>query len=96
MAPDDSLVLLLPDSGRVWLTTGRVGTASDGTTCQEHGVRVESRGHSGLVPLLYVRSAPRLEGGHLFATISSNCRPGAVYEIDVATAQPTLVRKGSR
>jgi len=48
----DSLVLELPDSGRLWLTPGRTGIKSDGTSCREHGVRVEVAGHSRLVPLL--------------------------------------------
>jgi hypothetical protein len=96
MAPDDSLVLLLPDSGRVWLTTGRVGTASDGGSCREYGVRLDVAGAPRLVPLLYVRTPPRLEGGRLFATLSSNCAPGATYEIDRVTAQPKLVTGAGR
>jgi hypothetical protein len=34
--------------------------------------------------------------GRLFATVSSNCRPGDEYVIDLATAHPTLVPVGRR
>lgn len=80
----DSLVLLLPDSTPVSLTPGRTGTAADGSTCRERGVRVGKR----LVPLLFVREAPRLEGGTLHAVLSTNCVPGASYQIDPMTVQP--------
>lgn len=95
-AAADSLVLVLPDSTRVWLTPGRRGTAGDGTKCQEYGVRIGTEKESRLVPLLYVRTPPRFEGGRLLATVSSDCLPGANYQIDPATAQPTLIRGGVR
>ena len=86
--PADSLVLTLPDSTPVWLTSGRVGTAADGTTCREHGVRVGTR----LVPLLFVREAPRVERGVLRAELTRDCIPIATYRIDPMTAQPTKER----
>jgi hypothetical protein len=85
--PSDSLVLTLADSTPVRLTPGRTGTAADGTSCREFGVRVGER----LVPLLYVREAPRLDGaGKLRAELSRDCVTVATYLIDPATAQPTL------
>jgi hypothetical protein len=83
--PADSLVLTLPDSTPVWLTPGRIGTAADGTTCAEYGVRVGTK----LVPLLFVREAPRLERGLLRADLVRDCRAIATYRIDPVTAQPT-------
>jgi hypothetical protein len=96
--PPDSLIVELPDSGRLWLTEGRIGTASDGTTCREHGIMVAERGAKPrLVPLLYVRDRPGIDwAGHILATLSTNCRPGAVYDIDISTGQPTLFREGGR
>jgi hypothetical protein len=85
LTPPDSLVLTLPDSTPVRLTPGRTGTAADGTTCREYGVRVGSK----LVPLLFVREAPRLEGGVLRAELTRDCRRIATYRIDPVTAQPT-------
>ena len=86
-APADSLVLTLADSTPVRLTPGRIGTAADGTTCREFGVRVGTR----LVPLLFVREAPRVDqAGKLRADLSRECRPIATYLIDPLTAQPTL------
>lgn len=88
LAPADSLVLTLPDSTPVWLTPGRTGTAADGTTCREHGVRIGTK----LVPLLFVREAPRFEGGVLRAELTRDCLPLATYRIDPVTAQPTKER----
>jgi hypothetical protein len=83
--PADSFVFVF-DSIPVSLTPGRIGTAADGSTCREHGVRVGAK----LVPLLFVREAPRVDlAGHLLADLSLDCRPVATYEIDPATAQPT-------
>jgi hypothetical protein len=81
----DSLVLTLPDSIPVWLTPGRTGTAADGASCREFGVRVGKK----LVPLLFVREAPRFEAGVLRATLTRDCAPVATYRIDPVTAQPT-------
>lgn len=88
--PADSLVMVLPDSTKLWLTPGRVGTATSGESCREHGVKLEKGGESRLVPLLYVRSAPRPEGKKLVAALSTNCVDGATYEIDPKSAHPTL------
>lgn len=97
-APRDSLALIVPrDSTHVWLTPGRTGTAADGTTCHEYGVRVGAAGAERLVPLLFVREAPRVDAaGRLLATLSTNCVDGAAYEINPVTAQPKLVRKVDR
>jgi hypothetical protein len=95
--PADSLVLTSGDSIFVWLTAGRTGTASDGSGCREHGVRVGPAGNARMVPLLFVRTAPRFDGkGRLLATISSDCADGATYQIDPTTAQPTLLRDVTR
>jgi hypothetical protein len=85
LAPPDSLVLTLGDSTKVWLTPGRTGTGADGTTCREYGVRVGGK----LVPLLFVREAPRLEHGVLKAELTRDCQRIATYRIDPLTAQPT-------
>jgi hypothetical protein len=90
LPPPDSLLFTLRDSTRVWLTSGRTGRAADGTTCQEHGVRVGEK----LVPLLFVREAPRLEDGVLRADLVRDCVRVATYRIDPVTAQPT--REGDR
>jgi len=84
----DSLIYTFGDSTTIWLTPGRVGTAPDGSTCREHGVRVGTK----LVPLLFVRAAPRIDDtGKIVAELSRDCRPIATYQIDLKTAQPIKV-----
>ena len=86
VVPADSFLFTFAGSDSIWLTPGRTGTAADGTTCREHGVRVGTR----LVPLLFVREAPRIDpAGKILADLSRDCRPIATYEIDPVTAQPT-------
>lgn len=87
--PRDSLVLTLPDSTSVWLVRGREGIAADGTPCHERSIELRKDGRRLLVPLLYTRSAPHLEHGKLYATLSNRCVDGAEYAIDPVTAYPT-------
>lgn len=93
--PADSLVLALPDGGEVWLVAGREGRGAGGVTCVERSVELRRDGRRKLVPLLFVRAAPRLEGTRLVATLSTNCADVADYVIDPATAYPTR-RGGGR
>ncbi len=45
-----------------------------------------------MVPLLFVREAPRLLHGRLIAALSNRCLDQGEYAIDPATAYPSNVR----
>lgn len=85
----DSLVLALPDSTTVWLVRGRDAVGAGGVPCHEHSVELRKGARRVMVPLLYTRSAPRLEHGKLYATLSNGCVDVAEYAIDPVTAYPT-------
>lgn len=87
--PADSLVLTLPDSTTVWMVRGREGIGADGATCQERSLELRKGEHKVMVPLLYARTAPHLEHGKLYATLSNRCADVAEYAIDPVTAYPT-------
>lgn len=87
--PADSLVLTLADSTTVWMVRGRDAVSPDGTPCHEHSLELRKGPRKLLVPLLYTRAAPRLDGGKLYATLSNRCADVAEYAIDPATAYPT-------
>lgn len=93
--PADSLVLTLPGGAEVWLVAGREGRSAGGATCVERSVELRRDGGRKLVPLLFVRAAPRLEGSRLVATLSTDCADVADYVIDPVTAYPTR-RGGGR
>lgn len=87
-APWDSLALTLPESTTIWLVTGRQGIAADGSTCDEWSIQVRTPTTRRLVPLLYTRHAPHLDGARVMAIQSNRCVDGDTYLIEPATGNP--------
>ncbi|HEU4799329.1 MAG TPA: hypothetical protein VFS94_01730 [Gemmatimonadales bacterium] len=91
--PADSLALSLGEGGGIWFTIARSATAEDGRSCLERGLEIRDAAGARLVPLLYTGEAPMLIDDstaqvHLFR----NCRPDALYLVNLRTGQPTPVR----
>ncbi len=77
-----------------WFTLTRQAHDSAGVACQERALEIRSDSARRLVPLLYTGEAPVPESDstvlvHLF----QECRPGALYRVDLRSGQPTPVRK---
>lgn len=88
-SPADSLVLSAPGGVTVWLTEGRRGNDSTGTSCFERTIEIRRDSVRFKVPLLYTLSAPTLlDDSTIRAQISLDCRPGAGYRVGLRDAMP--------
>jgi hypothetical protein len=88
-APADSLVLRTADGSEIWFTDARPARDSAGIECLERSVEIRRDSVRIRVPLLYTRAAPTpLDGGHVRAELSLNCRTTAVYRVELATGRP--------
>lgn len=89
--PADSLVARA-GSAEIWFTLAR-GDSGDGGRCTDRGLEIR-RGTTRLpVPLLYTGSAPEvLNDSTMRARLSSHCRPGDAYLVDLRTGRPVRER----
>jgi len=88
-AAADSLVLTAPGGVTVWLTEGRRGNDSTGTSCFERTIEVRRDSVRLKVPLLYTLSAPTLlDDSTIRAELSLDCRPGAGYRVGFRDGMP--------
>ena len=91
--PPDSLALSLGECTGIWFTIAREATAEDGSSCLERGLEIRDSSGTRLVPLLYTGEPPIVVDDstvqvHLFR----DCRPDALYRVNLRTGQPTPVR----
>jgi hypothetical protein len=96
--PGDSLAVSTRTGVEIWYSLARTGTAADGSTCVERGLEIRRAGKRTQVPLLYTRDTPTLlDDSTMRAVLWTNCRPVAVYRVDLRTGRPMPepVRKGS-
>ena len=91
--PADSLVLTAPGGHTVWLTVGRAARDSEtGKPCLERSVEIRSDSSRVRVPLLYTNQPiTLLDPRQVRAELTRNCRPMAVYRVDLATGRPTKI-----
>lgn len=87
--PADTMVLVTRSGHRIWLAEGRPARDSAGTPCYERSVEIRTDSSRIKVPLLFVANPPRERAGRLEAELSLNCRPLALYSIDLATGRPS-------
>lgn len=88
-SPPDSLVLVTPDSTRIFLSAGLPDTAADGSVCQSHSIVLERDGARKVVPLLYTLEPPTLlDDSTLLAVRAKDCGPGDRYRVGLRTGLP--------
>ncbi|NOT07618.1 MAG: hypothetical protein HOP28_05345 [Gemmatimonadales bacterium] len=89
----DSLVLTSPLGPTVWLTEGRQTKVSDSVTCIERTIEIRRDTARLKVPLLYTLRSPMLiNDSTIEADLARDCRPIAVYRVNLRTAMPEKVR----
>jgi hypothetical protein len=96
--PVDSLAVETRTGVEIWYSLSRTGTAADGSTCVERGLEIRRGGKRIQVPLLYTGNTPTLlDDSTMRAVLWTNCRPVAVYRVDLRNGRPVPepVRKGS-
>jgi len=91
--PADSLVATAPGGTQIWFTLARPDSG-DGGRCVDRGIEIR-RGATRLpVRLLYTGTAPDvLNDTTMRARLSSHCRPGDAYLVDLRTGRPVRERK---
>jgi len=89
----DSLVATAAGGTQIWFTLARPDSG-DGRRCVDRGIEIR-RGATRLpVPLLYTSTAPEvLNDTTMRARLSSHCRPGDAYLVDLRTGRPVRERK---
>jgi hypothetical protein len=87
--PADSLVATAPGGVEIWFTLARADSG-EGGRCIDRGLEIR-RGTTRLaVPLLYTGTPPEvLNDSTMRARLSSHCRPGEAYLVDLKTGHPT-------
>ena len=91
--PAESLALSLGEGGGVWFTISREAMGSDGRPCLERGLEIRDATGDRLVPLLYTSEAPVLiDDSTVQVHLFRDCRPDALYRVNLRTGQPTPVR----
>ena len=91
--PTESLVLSLGEGGEVWFTISREAMGDDGRPCLERGLEIRDATGDRLVPLLYTGEAPVLiDDSTVQVHLFRDCRPEALYRVNLRTGQPTPVR----
>jgi|GEM_PF-556338 len=95
--PSDSLVLATGTGVEVWYSLARPARAPDGSPCTERGLEVRRGQRRIQVPLLYTGETPTLlNDSTMRAVLWTNCRPGNVYLVDLASGRPVRQPEGSR
>jgi hypothetical protein len=90
--PPDSLVATAPGGAEVWFTLARRDSA-DGRHCIDRAIEIRRGGTRVPVPLLYTGESPEiLNDTTLRARLSSGCRPGDAYLVDLRTGRPVRER----
>jgi hypothetical protein len=91
--PADSLVLTTGSGHQIWLTEGRTASGDSGRVCYERSVEIRHQASRIKIPLLFVTKAPTsFDAGHVSAELSLDCRPLALYRIELATGRPIKIR----
>jgi hypothetical protein len=91
----DSLVAIGPGGIEVWFTLSRLGRAADTTSCVERGLEIRHSGRRTAVPLLYTGAAPTfIDDSTMRAELWNQCKPVAVYRVNLMTGQPVRERSG--
>lgn len=92
-APPESLAVSLGEGSGVWFTIAREATAADGRSCLERGLEIRDSAGARLVPLLYTGEIPELiDDSTIQVHLFRECRPDALYRVNLRTGQPTPVR----
>lgn len=92
-APADSLVATAPGGSEVWLTLARPDSG-EGGRCLDRAIEIRRGAARIPVPLLYTGTTPRvLDDTTLRASISTRCRPGDSYLVDLRTGHPVRERR---
>jgi hypothetical protein len=87
--PVDSLAVSTSTGVEIWYRLSRTGTAADGSTCVERGLELRRAGKRIQVPLLYTGDTPTLlDDSTMRAVLWTNCRPVAVYRVDLRNGRP--------
>ena len=91
--PADSLVATAAGGTEIWFTLARADSG-EGGRCVDRGIEIR-RGTTRLaVPLLYTGTTPEvLNDTTMRARLSSHCRPGDAYLVDLRTGRPTRERR---
>ena len=88
-APADSLALTGRHGVEVWYTISRPASEPGGAKCVERGLEIRRNGKRIQVPLLYTGEAPSLINDSMMrATLWTNCRPVADYQVNLRTGRP--------
>lgn len=92
-APADSLVATAPGGTEVWLTLARPDSG-EGGRCLDRAIEIRRGAARIPVPLLYTGTTPEvLDDTTLRASISTRCRPGDSYLVDLRTGHPVRERR---
>ena len=90
--PADSLVGRAPGGEEIWFTLGRPDSGESGP-CIDRAIEIRRAGTRIPVPLLYTGTAPEIINDTTFrARLSSHCRPGDAYLVDLRTGRPVRER----
>lgn len=90
--PADKLVATTPDGTELWFTLARVDTGN-GRRCTDRALEIRRGTRRVPVPLLYTSAAPELVNDSTArARLSTHCRPGAAYLVNLRTGQPVRER----
>lgn len=90
--PPDSLVATTPDGTELWFTLARADTGG-GRSCTDRALEIRRGAKRVPVPLLYTAAVPELVNDSTArALLSTHCRPGAAYLVNLHTGQPVRER----
>jgi len=90
--PVDSLVATMADGTELWFTLARSDTG-DGRTCTDRGLEIRRGAKRVPVPLLYTAEVPEvMNDSTIRARLSTHCRPGAAYLVNLRTGHPVRER----
>ena len=93
LVPTDSLIATTRSGMQIWLTEGRSSRDAAGKPCYERGIEIRTDSSRLRVPLLYTGAVPVLTGSRtLEAELWRDCKPMAIYRVDLASGRPTKVR----
>lgn len=89
----DSLVATAPGGAEIWFTLARTDSG-DGGPCVDRGIEIRRGGTRLPVPLLYTGTVPELvDDTTIRARLSTHCRPGDAYLVDLRTGRPVRERR---
>jgi hypothetical protein len=90
--PADSLVATAAGGTEVWFTLARPDSA-EGRTCVDRGLEIRRSATPLPVPLLYTGTTPEILNDTMMrARLSSHCRAGDTYLVDLRTGRPVRER----